>query len=103
MVKSGVRVVNVGLYRTEGWGNMFEGLLIVISVLVALVGAFNLSEATKGVGIIAIACLLAIYARIAQAYTNHSEVKALLGPECAPKNLSIPDKSQAENHEDVLS
>ena len=45
---------------------MFE-LLIAAALVVALAGVALLSQATTGVGLIAIACLLGILARIAQA------------------------------------
>lgn len=41
--------------------------LIVLSIILALIGIFSLSQATVGVGLIALACLFGIYARIAQA------------------------------------
>jgi len=40
-------------------------ILIILSLIAAAVGVFTLSEATFGVGILAVACLLAIYARLA--------------------------------------
>ena len=47
-------------------------LLIGVSVFAALFGLANLtgSTATIGLGCIGVACLLAIFARIAQAYTT---------------------------------
>lgn len=47
--------------------------LIVIAVLAALLGLILVSQATAGVAIIAFACLLAIFARIAQAESHHRE------------------------------
>lgn len=41
--------------------------LVIVSIIVALLGALSLSKATAGVGMICIACFLAILARIAQA------------------------------------
>ena len=49
-------------------------VLIVLSVVVALIGVFSLSEATVGVGLVALACLLGIFARIAQASNYHSKL-----------------------------
>lgn len=42
-------------------------ILTVVSVLAGVGGLISLSEATLGVGLIAFACLLGIWARIAQA------------------------------------
>jgi hypothetical protein len=53
-------------------------LLLVIGFIVLLIGFFNLSNATIGVGICAIACFFAILARIAQANKHHNELKNLL-------------------------
>lgn len=47
--------------------------LIVLAVLVAAFGFFFLSEPVFGVGVVAIACLLGIFARIAQAAYQHTE------------------------------
>jgi len=49
-------------------------VLILVAVVAAIVGAGSLSNATVGVGLMAAACLLAIFARIAQAGTHHREV-----------------------------
>ena len=53
-------------------------ILIILSLIAAAVGVFTLSEATFGVGILAVACLLAIYARLAQASIHNKEIKKLL-------------------------
>jgi amino acid transporter len=45
--------------------------LVLISILLSLAGVVMLSNATAGVGIIALAILVAIYARIAQAADHH--------------------------------
>jgi hypothetical protein len=45
--------------------------LLVLAVLGGIVGFMFLSQATTGVGIIALACLIAIVARIAQAAEQH--------------------------------
>ena len=69
-------------------------LLIVLSLLALVGGFFFLSEATMGVGIIAIGGVLAIYSRLAQANTHHVEIKRLLGevpPEKPPKALGTAD------------
>lgn len=47
-------------------------LMVILSALAAIVGAASLSNATAGVGGLAFACLLAIFARIAQAGTQHA-------------------------------
>lgn len=48
-------------------------VLLMFSVLVALGGFASLSEATTGVGLICLACLLGIYARIFQADNLHRQ------------------------------
>lgn len=53
-------------------------VLIVLSVLAGLVGLAYMTQATTGVGIICGACLLAIFARIAQASDHHRELKQLI-------------------------
>ena len=42
-------------------------LLAVIAIIVAFVGVISLTQVTMGVGIIALACCLGIFARIVQA------------------------------------
>ena len=49
-------------------------LLRIVALVVGFVGLANLTEATKGVGIICGACLLAIFARMAQASEHHDEI-----------------------------
>lgn len=46
-------------------------LLVIVSLLVALVGFALLSQATAGVGLLAGAVLIAVYARLAQARDQH--------------------------------
>lgn len=53
-------------------------ILLLISMLVGITGFLFLSEATMGVGIIGVAALLGVYARIAQADAHHKKVKRLL-------------------------
>lgn len=47
------------------------GLLVLAAVVIAGLGILFLSGATAGVGLIALACLCAILARIAQAAYLH--------------------------------
>jgi hypothetical protein len=49
--------------------------LIILAVLTLVVGALFLTQATLGIGFIAIACLLAILARIAQAASYQAEAR----------------------------
>lgn len=49
-------------------------LLIIIAALVAAFGVLGLSQATAGVGVLTIAVLLMIAARIAQASAHHKAV-----------------------------
>jgi hypothetical protein len=53
-------------------------LLVTMSCLGALMGLVLLSKATSGVGVLCVGCLLAIFARIAQASAQHAELKKLI-------------------------
>jgi hypothetical protein len=53
-------------------------LMVVLALLAGLGGFTSLSQATMGVGIICIGCLLAILGRIAQAAEQHRDIKTLL-------------------------
>ncbi|MGD1146939.1 MAG: hypothetical protein ABR961_03180 [Thermoanaerobaculaceae bacterium] len=57
---------------------MVTVVLILVALLAVLGGLMSLSQATIGVGIVALACFLAILARIAQAKEQHAELKRLL-------------------------
>jgi len=52
--------------------------LLIIAIVLAGLGALFLSNATSGVGLISLACLCAILARISQADEHQRELKALL-------------------------
>ena len=49
-------------------------VLGIVALLASFVGLLFLSQATTGVGIICGACLLAIFARMAQASDHHQEI-----------------------------
>ena len=49
-------------------------LLMVLSVISLIIGLAMLTNATIGVGVIAVSCLFAIFARIAQASSHHEEL-----------------------------
>ncbi len=53
-------------------------LLVIIAILLGVGGAFTLTPATLGTGIIAGACLLAIVARIVQANSQHAQIMRAL-------------------------
>ena len=55
-----------------------DKLLILGSALALLVGLLFMSEATTGVGIIAAAGVLGVWARIAQATNQHRELMAMM-------------------------
>ena len=55
-------------------------ILVLLSLLATIIGFLTLTQATMGVGILAVACILAIFARIAQADAQHKELKKMLGP-----------------------
>lgn len=54
-------------------------LLVILAILIALGAVLNLTQATVGVGLMALACLVAIFARLAQATVQHAELKRLVG------------------------
>ena len=51
--------------------------LIAVSVLVLIGGALTLSQATMGVGLVAVACYLAILARLVQANAAQKDLPGL--------------------------
>ena len=56
------------MYKGEG---EMPTVLFAISLIVGIVGLLFVSEVTMGVAIIAWACLIAIWARLAQAESQH--------------------------------
>lgn len=52
--------------------------LVVIAILAVTIGVLSLSQATMGVGIIAIGCFIGILARLAQA-SEHNRAAILRG------------------------
>jgi len=63
-------------------------ILFIISIVIGIAGLIFLSEATTGVGLIGLACLFGIFARIAQAASNNNKIIKLL------KNRLIETKNQ---------
>ena len=51
-----------------------HSILVLISIIGMIAGFLFLSQATQGVGILAVAILFAAWARIAQANQHHTEV-----------------------------
>jgi hypothetical protein len=49
-------------------------ILIILAIVAVGIGFLELSQATMGVGILAIGCLMGILARIAQASAHHKEL-----------------------------
>lgn len=52
--------------------------LVVIAILAVAIGVLSLSQATMGVGVIAIGCFIGIFARLAQA-SEHNRTAILRG------------------------
>ncbi|WP_158070188.1 hypothetical protein [Xanthomonas campestris] len=52
--------------------------LVVIAILAVAIGVLSLSQATMGVGVIAIGCFIGILARLAQA-AEHNRAAILRG------------------------
>jgi hypothetical protein len=62
-------------------------ILVILSVIFLAYGTLSLSQATMGVGILAIGAILGIFARIAQAEKHQNELKKILGSrENQPQN-----------------
>lgn len=55
-----------------------QQVLLILAALAVLAGLLFLSEATTGVGILAFAGVMSIWARIAQSSKQHEELKAML-------------------------
>ncbi len=53
-------------------------ILFIISIVLGLAGLLFLSEATTGVGLIGLACLFGIFARITQAASNNNKIIKLI-------------------------
>jgi amino acid transporter len=51
-------------------------LLALFACLLGFVGFMMLTQVTNGVGAIALGCLVAIFARLAQASAHHADTKA---------------------------
>jgi hypothetical protein len=60
-------------------------ILVGIALLFGFVGFAMLSQATQGVGAVAIGCLFAILARIQQAATHHAATAKRAAPD-APRD-----------------
>lgn len=58
---------------------MSHQLLVVVAVIVAVAGASVLTPATQGVGVVCLACLVAILARIKQAGAHQEELLKRMG------------------------
>lgn len=52
-------------------------VFVALAILSAFIGLLSLSQATLGVGFLALACLLGIFARIAQA-ASHARAQAVV-------------------------
>ncbi len=64
------------------WGDTLVAmvtLLVLVAFALALVGAATLTEATAGVGIVGLACLFGILARIAQASVHRDQAEKRQG------------------------
>lgn len=66
-------------------------ILILLAIVCAAAGLLFASQATFGVALVGIACLLAILARIAQADRQHKEVH---GNEHAPQVEPTPPRNE---------
>ena len=53
-------------------------ILFIISIVLSLAGLLFLSEATTGIGLIELACLFGIFARITQAASNNNKIIKLI-------------------------
>ena len=69
-------------------------IFVILAVLAVVGGALSLSNATAGVGIIAIGCFLAICARIAQAGQQHAALLAAVRTVTAEPHPTAPGPDQ---------
>lgn len=54
-------------------------VLVLLAFLIVVFAALSVTQATLGVGLMALACLFAILARLVQAESHHAELKRLIG------------------------
>ena len=69
---------------------MFRFLIALLSAGLLILGLGSLTQATEGVGLVAGACVLGIYARIAQASRHRDQVLKALAEARTPANSSEP-------------
>ena len=54
------------------------GILVFLAIIAGIIGFFLLSQATMGVGVIALGCLFGIMARLAQAGSHAKQLREAL-------------------------
>ena len=72
-------------------------ILGIVALLASVVGLLNLTQATTGVGFICGACLLAIFARMAQASDHHLEICRRLKTLAETSPSSAPEGSEKKS------
>jgi len=60
------------------WNMTMVIFLLILALIAVGIGLFTLTQATMGVGILALACIFAIFARIAQAAKHQAQLQAML-------------------------
>lgn len=54
-------------------------VLLILAIIAGVIGVLMLSEATSGVGLVCLGCLLAVLGRILQASEHHRDAMRRLG------------------------
>lgn len=75
---------------------MLVAIFVILAICIVGFGALSLSQATAGVGIIAIGCFFGILARLAQASAHHDELKKLIAEPRPAISASAPVVEQTE-------
>lgn len=70
-------------------------VLLILALLFVFGGALSLSNATAGVGVVAMGCFLAICARIAQAGTQHAALLRAVERASKTKEAQMPGSPAA--------
>jgi len=75
-VRAAVVSTTDGAYEKSPMMGLLAALLVFLGVVAGVLGLASLSQATAGVGGIAFGCLLAIFARMAQASAHHQQSRS---------------------------
>lgn len=82
-------------------GRTFGFLFALVALAAGGIGFISLSEATFGVGVIALGLMAGIFARLFQASAHHDEIEALLIQQ--RNHLELASKASAESAAQLLA